>query len=171
MGCLFTHKISQAPCSVAGGNPQPPALNVNPVDSFLYWHDSCSGTELGQVVPTHWTLCQSDWLSWFGELISSPHSWFYLHLSGFQPLLLFFHFWHCLNTSSLCTKVWYRTCPLCDARLLRSERYSCFLLQKSHQNHGPHEWTEALSDMVFMPGARAIWYGAIIGLIIIISLA
>ena len=88
MGCLFTHKISQGPCSVAGGNPQPPALNVNPVDSFLYWHDSC--IELGQVVPTHWTLCQSDWLSWFGELISSPHSWFYLHLSGFQPSLLFF---------------------------------------------------------------------------------
>ena len=46
MGCLFAHKSSQGPCSVAGGNPQPPALNVNRVDSFLYWHDSCSGTEL-----------------------------------------------------------------------------------------------------------------------------
>lgn len=159
------NKSSQGPRSLVWGNPRLLALNVNPVDSFLCGHDSCSGTELGQVIPTHWTLCQSGWLSWFGELISSPHSWFYLRLSGFQPSLLYFHFCYCLNTGSLRTKVCYRTCPLCDAWLLRSARCSCFLLQKSHRNHGPHEWMEALSDMVFMLGTRTIWYGAIIGLI------
>ena len=33
------------------------------------------GTELKQVVHTHWTSCRSGWLRGFGELNSSPRSW------------------------------------------------------------------------------------------------
>ena len=59
----------------------------------------------------------------------------YFRLVGFQSYFLLIHLRHSPNTCSHYTKVWHRTCPICNVPLSRSARRSFVPLQKSHRNH------------------------------------
>ena len=72
------------------------------------------GTELEQVLHTHWTSFRCIWPRGFGALKSSPHSW--ISSSTDSSLI---HFLYGANTCSHCIKVLKRTYPICHTPLSR----------------------------------------------------
>ena len=84
-----------------------------------------NGTELEQVVHTHWTSssCWSGWPRglWWTKSQSSLLNICFL-LSELQPSLLLIHFRYCSDTCSHSTIVWYRTYTIWNAPFSRSAR-------------------------------------------------
>lgn len=72
------------------------------------------GTELEQVLHTHWTSFRCVWPRGFGALKSSPHSW--ISSSTDSSLI---HFLYGANTCSHCIKVLKRTYPIRHTPLSR----------------------------------------------------
>ena len=72
------------------------------------------GTELEQVLHTHWTSFRCVWPRGFGALKSSPHSW--ISSSTDSSLI---HFLYGANTCSHCIKVLKRPYPICHTPLSR----------------------------------------------------
>lgn len=78
------------------------------------------GTELEQVLQTHWTSFRCVWPRGFGALKSSPYSWI---SSSMDSSLI--HFLYGPNTCSHCIKGLKRTYPICHAPLSRLARELC----------------------------------------------
>ena len=75
------------------------------------------GTELEQVLHTHWTSFRCVWPRGFGALKSSPDSWI---SSSMDSSLI--DFLYGPNTCSHCSKVLKRTYPICHTPLSRLAR-------------------------------------------------
>ena len=88
------------------------------------------------------------WPRGFGALNAIPRSWIFTSVLVGPTYLL------PPNRCSYCSKVWHRTCPICDAPLSRSARRSFAPSQKSPRHNRSCVWTEAPSGMIFVAAQK-----------------
>ena len=105
---------------------------------------------------THRTSCRRGWPRGIGALNSSPRSRLFISVPvGSRPRsYLFTSATGRIYRCSLCTKVWQKTYPLCDASLLRSVRCSFAPSQKSRRHNRCCVLREALYSIIFLNKAK-----------------
>ena len=90
------------------------------------------GTELKQVVHTHWTSCRRGWPRGFGEINPNPRSWTNSWTSTSFSVDSSPRSYHSLSLRS----------ERCQHSTSNSARRSFASLQNSRQNHRSYVWTE-----------------------------